>query len=262
MGNSWHEMLDEAAALWRESRCAIALTGAGISVPSGIPDFRSPEGLWAKYDPNRVASIQALRRRPGEVWAFLKEAVLTFSQAAPNPAHLALARLEAAGKLEGIITQNIDGLHQKAGSANVVEFHGAARRFYCMGCKQDYDPALVEGLTDSELPWTCERCGAVIRPDFVFFGEHIPGPALAASLSLAQKADLAVIVGTSGAVAPANTLSHQVKGHGGKVLEINLGKSEFGSMPDAVLHGPAEEILPALADYILTRADEPRLEST
>ncbi len=235
-----------AAALWREASHAVAITGAGISVPSGIPDFRSPGGLWETHAPGEVATLAALRSRPDRVWEFLYDAMAIFGAATPNPAHTALAQLEEAGRLEGVITQNIDGLHQAAGSRNVVEFHGNGMRFYCMRCKTDHDAAHARTLQRHELPWLCE-CGGVVRPDIVFFGEHIPPHALSESLRLAETADLVVVVGSSGEVAPANTLPGRIKAHGGTMIEINLGQSAFGDMADVVVRTSAERALPAIA---------------
>jgi NAD-dependent deacetylase len=251
MARHWHEAAARAADIWREATCVFALTGAGISVPSGIPDFRSPGGLWERYRPEEVATLQALRSRPEKVWQFLREAALIFGDAAPNPGHEALAALESAGRLEAVVTQNIDGLHQRAGSCNVVEFHGTAQRFYCMGCRKVFDPALVRDLKPEDLPWCCNTCGKVVRPDFVFFGEQIPTTALQQSMDLASRADLVVIVGTSGEVAPANTLPTQVKRRGGRVLEFNLQPSLYSGVPDVSIFAPAEESLPHVRDLLL-----------
>ena len=251
MSRPWQALAEEAAALWRRAGCVIALTGAGVSVPSGIPDFRSPGGLWARYDPAEVATIQALRKRPKRVWEFIREAVLVFGQARPNAAHRALAALEASGRLEAVITQNIDNLHQEAGSRRVIEFHGSGKRFYCMDCRKQFDPAGAASIAAEALPWRCDACSGVIRPDFVFFGEQIPTAALSESLELAGRADLAVIVGTSGEVAPANSIPYQVKAAGGKVVEINLGASSYAGLPDVVLRAPAEEVLPVLEELLL-----------
>lgn len=249
MSDLWWNAAQEAASLWRNSRSVVVLTGAGISVHSGIPDFRSPGGLWTRYSPDEVATVQALKYRPERVWEFLVEASAMFDEAEPNDAHLALARLENAGFISGIVTQNIDGLHQAAGSTRVVEFHGSGRRFYCMECNRDHDPARAATLSREELPLRCS-CGGVVRPDFVFFGEHIPPAALSESLALAREADLAVVVGTSGEVAPANTLPRMIKQQGGRVLEFNLGSSGYALLTDVLVQGPAEETLPAVADLL------------
>jgi NAD-dependent deacetylase len=247
----WQAKAEQTADLWRQARFPIALTGAGISVASGIPDFRSPDGLWTRHDPAEVATLDALHSRPDKVWDLVYDIMLVLERAKPNPAHTALAELEAGGRLKAIITQNIDSLHQQAGSRNVVEFHGSGRRFYCMGCHEEYDPAGVRSLTRDDLPWTCGMCQRVIRPDFVFFGERIPEEPMGESMRLMELADLCLVVGTSGEVAPANTLPYRIKASGGRVVEINLGPSIFGELPDVRFDAPAEEVLPSLARLVL-----------
>ncbi|KHK02214.1 SIR2 family NAD-dependent protein deacylase [Desulfovibrio sp. TomC] len=244
--------LDRAAAMIRGAGRVLALTGAGVSVASGIPDFRSPGGLWERHDPMAVATAEALARQPGRVWAFLHEVLAMVAAARPGPAHFALARLEAAGKLTGVVTQNIDGLHQAAGSHNVVEFHGGLNRFACMGCGLAHDPALARTLSPEALPWRCEACGGVVRPDSVFFGEAIPLDALHKSSQLAFAADVVVVAGTSGEVAPANLLPREIKARGGGVVEINLTESAYQGLADVCITAPAEIALPALADRVLS----------
>jgi len=245
--------LRKAARLLRQSGHAFALTGAGLSVASGIPDFRSPGGLWSRHDPMEVATAEALRLAPRRVWEFLLDALATLRQAEPNPGHLALARLEKEGRLAGVVTQNIDGLHQAAGSRNVIEFHGGIGRYYCLGCGRDYDPAQAFRLTSRDIPWRCAACGGLIRPDIVFFGEGISLDALTKSDQLALAADLIVVVGTSGEVAPANGLPREVKARGGVVVEINLSESTISPLADVRIAAPAEEALPILADLVLSQ---------
>lgn len=252
MSQSYEELLDRAAAVLKTARLPIALTGAGISVPSGIPDFRSPGGLWSKYDPQRVASIDALHRTPLDVWEFVMDAALTFDGARPNPAHDALARLEEGGRLSAIITQNIDNLHTAAGSSKVIEFHGNCLRFYCMDCGAEHDPARVRELRRDDLPWRCDGCSGVVRPDFVFFGEMIPERALRETMLYAGEADVCLIVGTSGEVAPANSIPRQVKAAGGTVIEVNIGGTLFDGVTDIRFDAPAEKVLPALAERVLS----------
>jgi len=240
-------LLARAAETLKSARHAVAFTGAGISVPSGIPDFRSPGGLWSRFDPMEVASIGALRRDPKRVWEFLVEAMDFFGHAAPNPAHLALAEMERAGRIRAVITQNIDGLHQEAGSRRVVEFHGGCQTFYCMGCKAPHDPGLARKITASDIPWRCAACGGVVRPDVVFFGEGIPQAALHEASRLAAQADAVLIVGTSGEVAPANQIPANIKARGGTVIEINLGPTLYRDITDIRFDAKAEEVLPLLA---------------
>lgn len=251
MSKSLDDKIECAADFWRDAKFPIALTGAGISVPSGIPDFRSPGGLWERYDPGLVASISGLRSKPRKVWEFLLDLDKLTRNAKPSPAHTALADLESAGKLRGVITQNIDNLHQRAGSGHVVEYHGTAARYYCMWCKKEFEPEHVRTLREENLPWTCDECGKVIRPDFVFFGEQIPPKAVSESNRLVAAADLLLIVGTSGEVAPCNMIPARVASSGGVVIEINLGRTSFNGLTDLRFDAPAEEVLPAIAWRVL-----------
>lgn len=248
-GTTLEFQLDRAAEALASARHAVAFTGAGISVPSGIPDFRSPGGLWSRYDPEEVASIGALRANPRRVWEFLAEAMDFFGRARPNPAHLALAELEKAGRLRAVITQNIDGLHQAAGSVEVIEFHGGCENFYCMRCKTVFPAAQARTLSPDALPWRC-ACGGVVRPDVVFFGEGIPAAAMQKAQAHAAAADFVLIVGTSGEVAPANQIPMRVKHSGGLVVEINLGPTLYRNVTDIRFDAPAEEVLPLLASRI------------
>jgi len=247
----WGEACERAASLLRRAKKAVAFTGAGISVPSGIPDFRSPGGLWSKYDPVKVASLQAMNTNPAGVWRFLVDTARIFRPAKPNPAHLALAGLERAGLLAGIVTQNIDGLHQAAGSGNVVEFHGGWGDWYCRRCGQGWDHSRVHELEPHELPVLCP-CGGLIRPPVVFFGEGIPEAARRASDALLSGADLVLIVGTSGDVAPANAMPRRVKNAGGAVVEINLGATAYEGISDVRLDASAERVLPLLYDLAVS----------
>lgn len=250
MHQSWQSGCAEAARLLAGARKAVALTGAGVSVPSGIPDFRSPGGLWTRFDPMRVATARALKHDPEAVWEFMAAAMDLFGQARPNPAHLALAELERRGLLAGIVTQNIDGLHQAAGSRSVVEFHGSAERFSCLGCGLGQSRAAMPGLLAQGVPPRCPECGGVVRPDVVFFGEGIPMGAVLGSEELVAGADLALIVGTSGEVAPANAIPLRVARAGGKVVEVNLGPTAYGNVSDLRLDAPAEEVLPRILELL------------
>ena len=245
------DAIEQIARLWPASGKAIVLTGAGISVASGIPDFRSPGGLWSKYDPMEVATVQALEHSPKNVWRFLLDAISVMAHAKPNPAHAALARLERAGLVQGVITQNIDGLHQAAGSQNVVEFHGSMARYHCHACGLAHDAAKALTLTADIIPWRCDACNGVVRPDIVFFGEAIPLDALEKSGQLADAAGFMLVVGTSCEVAPASALPRMVKQHGGVVAEINMQPSRLAGFFDFSLQGKAEAALARLADTLL-----------
>lgn len=215
--------LAELADLLKTSKSAVALTGAGISVESGIPSFRGAHGLWTRYNPMEYAHIEAFITNPVKVWKLLRELEETIARARPNPAHYALAALEKMGRLQAVITQNVDNLHQEAGSRNVIEFHGNARRFVCLHCGQRFDPATLDF---TQLPLYCS-CEGLIKPDIVFFGEEIPVDANKAAFDLAETCDLMLVVGTSAAVMPANYLPYAAKKNGARIVEINLETTEL-----------------------------------
>ncbi len=247
-----NNLYEKVASLWKESNFQIVLSGAGISVASGIPDFRSPGGLWTKYNPMEVATIQALIQHPEKVWEFFVETLKVLEKAKPNPSHIALAELEKNNKLKGIITQNIDNLHQMAGSKNVIEYHGNAYKFFCRKCGKKVSFNKVKNIIKQSIPPYCE-CGGLIRPDVVFFGEGIPSLARQNADLLTSQADIILVVGTSGEVAPANFIPHMVKHRGGIVVEVNLGPSNYQTLSDFRFNAPAEEVLPKLKDFILNK---------
>ena len=236
---------EKLAAILSRHRRLVALTGAGISVESGIPDFRSPGGLWERFDPLEYAQIRAFRRNPAKVWTMLKEMDAVITAAQPNPAHYALAELEARGLLLGIITQNVDNLHQAAGSQRVVEFHGNALRFICDTCKGQHPR---ETLDFSHTPLYC-LCGGLIRPDVVFFGEAIPEAAQQEAEELARDCDLLLVIGTSGEVAPASYLPYTAKEHGAIIVENNLEPTSLTrNLTDHFLPGPAGRLWPRVIE--------------
>lgn len=241
--------LENAADALKNARCAMAFTGAGISVESGIPPFRGPGGVWSKHDPDKFEKAY-FRRHPDEVWPLLKEIFFDmFGRAKPNSAHLALADLEAAGKLAGIVTQNIDGLHQAAGSMVVHEYHGSTRRMQCMSCRA-YFP--TEDISLQRLPPSCPACGGLLKPDFVFFGEGIPSDVHRASSELAKQADVCLIIGTGGTVQPAGRIPYIVKNHGGIIIEINLYDTDYSyTFSDYFLQGKAGWMTPKLVHAVL-----------
>lgn len=230
-----------AAELLRERGGAIALTGAGISVDSGIPDFRSAGGLWSRYDPAEYAHIEAFRRDPDKVWRMLREMESLVTGAAPNPGHLALAELERRGVLRGVITQNIDGLHQRAGSREVVEFHGGADRLVChCGVRLPAAEAPPGGAP------RCPGCGAVLKPDIVFFGEAIPAEALRRAFRLAGECRVVLVVGTSATVSPAAEVPVLARQRGAALVELNLERTPLSPLCDLCVRGSSSDTLPAL----------------
>ncbi len=242
--------LENAAQLLRDARCAIAFTGAGISVESGIPPFRGPGGVWTRYDPAKFEKSY-FKRNPEEVWPLLKEIFFDkLGRAKPNPAHIGLAKLEAVGKLAGVVTQNIDGLHQAAGSKAVYEYHGSTRRMQCMDCREFFDAKLISLET---LPPKCPKCGGLLKPDFVFFSEPIPFDVHIEATELAKKSDVCLIVGTGGEVMPAGRIPYVVKNAGGRIIEINLYETQYSyTTSDYYLEGKAGTMVPKLLDLVLS----------
>lgn len=238
-------IIEEAADAIAGSRRTVALTGAGISVESGIPPFRGKGGIWEIYDPMEYASIDAFIRNPEKVWRVLLMATINdLKKAVPNMAHLGLARLEAAGRLGTIITQNVDGLHQQAGSRDVIEFHGSFAKFRCLRCDR---AATLSDLDLSTLPPPCE-CGGIYRPDCVFFGEMIPPHHLERSHALAGRCDVMLVVGTSATVQPAATLPLVAKQAGAVVIEVNPEKTPLTRQAsDFFLKGAAGAVMDRLA---------------
>lgn len=241
------DTLREIAEILAASTSTVALTGAGISVDSGIPAFRGSQGLWGKYDPMEYASIEAFLRDPARVWSMLSELDELILTAKPNQAHRALTQLEALGALDIVVTQNIDGLHQEAGSRAVVEFHGSSRRLTCLECGQ------VMGrneLSMDVLPPHC-HCGGLIKPDVVFFGEPIPQRAMMAAMAAAQGCAVMLVVGTSAVVAPASHLPILAQSAGAKVIEINLEPTPLtGRVADVSIRANGSEVLPLLVEMV------------
>ncbi len=216
---------DQAAQWITEAGHIVAFTGAGISVESGIPTFRGPEGLWSHYDP-QILDLQWFLDHPEASWQAIKEIFYNYmgTKARPNAAHRFLAALEHRDKLGGIITQNIDSLHQSAGSRNVVEFHGTAQQLECTQCRRKWD--YEEGMLNT-LPPQCPHCGGLLKPDFVFFGEAIPPDAYQKSLDLIHAADLLLIIGTTGEIMPASMLPYENRK--ARTIEINIEPSSYTS---------------------------------
>ncbi len=215
-----------AADAIREAKRTVGFTGAGISVESGIPPFRGEGGLWSKYDP-ALLQLDHFLSSPDTSWKVIREIFYDFfGSAVPNAAHRGLAELERQDLLKGgVITQNIDNLHQDAGSRTVHEFHGSAGRMICLACGEKKPSAEIDL---QRLPPTCPDCGGLLKPDFIFFGEGIPEDVSAASFHEAELADLFILVGTTGEVMPACLIPSLAKQNGAKVIEINVEPSNYG----------------------------------
>jgi NAD-dependent deacetylase len=242
-------LLRQAAALIRRSRLTVAMTGAGVSVESGLSDFRSPDGIWSKYDPREYAYIDSFLRNPRKVWRFIEELIEGYGDVQPNAGHQAMARLEEAGLLAAVITQNIDNLHQAGGSRHVVEFHGNMHRLVCLDCQNHY--AISDEKVMSRMPPECE-CGRILKPDFIFFGEMIPTRALESSFSLAARCEVLLVAGTSAEVSPASMIPVEAKRSGAKLIELNLQPTVLtDNLTDIFLEGPFARTMPRLADAVL-----------
>jgi NAD-dependent deacetylase len=239
----------DAVADYRKSDFPVALTGAGVSVDSGIPDFRSEEGLWNVFDPWEYATIEAFRTTPRKAWIFYRSLARNLRDAKPNPAHKALARLESEGGLNGIITQNIDGLHGDAGSRNVLEVHGDARRLHCLRCGR-LTPALADHYSSQEVP-ECDRCGNPLKPNVVLFGENVR--LSEQSSQLLERCDLLLVVGTSAEVYPVADFPRQILRNGGKLIEFNNRDSVLSSFCSHRIYGPASETVPQFVENALQR---------
>jgi len=238
-----------AAEAIKKSTNLISLTGAGISVESGIPDFRSAGGLWEKYDPAIYASIDTFNNHPEKAWDMIFEMVEVTTSAEANPAHKALAELEALGYLKAVITQNIDNLHQEGGSREVIEYHGNASRLVCRKCGSHYSAEEYD-ISTRQIP-KCSRCSQILKPEVVFFGEMIPNEALVQSHNLAQFADAVIVVGTSALVYPAASIPYEAKERGATIIECNVEKTGLTrQITDIFIEGPAGQTLPRIVKAV------------
>lgn len=242
------ELVERAAELLRSARHPVALTGAGISTPSGIPDFRSPSsGLWEQADPMVVASIGGFRRDPQAFYDWLRPLLRQMTEAEPNPAHRTLAALEQAGRLRALITQNIDGLHQRAGSQRVLELHGHLRTATCMRCcrRTPTEPLIGDLLASRDVP-RCRDCGGVLKPDVILYGEMLPIDILQGAEAEAMACDVMLVVGSSLTVTPASLLPEAALRCGAHLLIVNRGGTDLDSAAEVVLHEDVAEALPAI----------------
>lgn len=236
-----------AAALLRSARCAVALTGAGISTESGLPDFRSHDGLWANVDPMEIASRAALKHRPEAFYEFYRHRLSKLGQAQPNAGHRALAALERAGRLQTVITQNVDGLHQAAGSSQVIELHGNLREAACIGCGAVGPIDRLLGALESGVLPRCQRCGALLKPNVVLFEDLMPeGPWQRAVLA-ARACQVMLVVGSSLQVTPAAWLPQEALDRGGRLVIVNREATAYDARAAVTLQGEAGPLLSLLA---------------
>jgi NAD-dependent deacetylase len=230
--------MSELERLLRERQPCIVLTGAGISTESGIPDFRSAAGIWARYDPMEYATIEAFRRDPEKVWEFYALRLDVLADAEPNAGHLALAELERRGLVAAVVTQNIDGLHQRAGSQEVIEVHGSTRTATCLDCG-------TEESLDRAAP-RCPRCGAIMKPGVVMFGELLPAGAMERATELARAARLLLVVGSALEVYPVAGLPEETLSGGGALAIVNRGPTPYDGRADLKIDAGAGETLTRL----------------
>jgi NAD-dependent deacetylase len=236
------EIPDRLIPTLRDAGRVVVLTGSGVSAESGVPTFREAQtGLWARYDPQRLASLDAFARDPRLVWEWYEWRRDLVSSAEPNPAHLALAELERRVPELELVTQNVDGLHESAGSSGVIELHGNIMRSKCSA-----EGVIVEGYEGGESPPPCPRCAAPLRPDVVWFGEMLPVRAIERASEAARGCDLFLSVGTSGLVYPAAALPYEALEHGATLVEVNPEGTPLTPRADFVLSGRAGEVLPEL----------------
>ncbi len=240
--------VEELAALVEERGPAVVLTGAGMSTESGIPDFRSASGIWAEVDPFEVASIEAFHRDPLRVWRWYGPRIGGLLAAAPNPGHVALAGLERDGHVRAVVTQNIDMLHTRAGSVDVVEVHGSIRRFECLACEADGVPLdeVLQQLETREAP-ECVGCGAILKPGVVMFGELLPAQEMARAEELCRETGLLVVVGSSLAVWPVAGLPSGTLRADGAVAIVNFEATPYDDDAAVVVRASSAETLAAVS---------------
>ncbi len=246
------DLIQQAAELIAQAHHAVALTGAGISTASGIPDFRTPAtGLWARTDPLEVATVQAFRHRPAEFFNWIRPLAQQMRSAQPNAAHRALAQLESSGQLTSVITQNIDRLHQRAGSINVIELHGNIEASTCVRCYRVYpSETFIDALLNEGSVPTCPVCGGVLKPNVILFGEALPVHALMAAKRAAAACDLMLIAGSSLEVQPASDLPVLAHMHHAKLIIINREPTYADHLGDVVMQADVAAVLPQITAAI------------
>jgi len=244
------------AELFESRQPCVVLTGAGISTESGIPDFRSAGGIWEQYDPAAVAHIDALRRDPARVWSFYALRLGALAAAEPNDGHRALAELEERGWIRATVTQNVDGLHQRAGSREVVEVHGSLREAECIRC--GVRVPMEDAVASLPVP-PCPECGEILKPGVVMFGELLPGDAIARAQKLAAEARLLVVVGSALEVYPVADLPGETLAAGGALAIVNHGRTRWDPRAEVVIDAGAGETLRVLAAALdMVESDRPR----
>jgi len=245
--------LQQAAGLIRESKLAIILTGAGFSTPSGIPDFRSAgSGLWNRDNPMEVASLTAFQKHPDRFFAWIRSLATSIWNAQPNPAHLVLADLERAGIIKAVITQNIDGLHQRAGSKNVLELHGTLQTLHCLACQSPFatDQFIQPFIAEGTLP-RCPTCQSLLKPGIVLFEEMLPMDVWRKAEQYCRRCDLIIVAGSSLEVIPASQLPLEAVRHGARLIITNRTPTYLDPFADAIFRDDLAAVIPQLASLVL-----------
>jgi NAD-dependent deacetylase len=243
--------IQRAAELIGGARRGLALTGAGVSAESGIPTFRGAGGLWTRYDPVKVASIEYFMADPSAYWSVSKDRGRVALAARPNPGHHALAALEASGRLVGVVTQNTDGLHQDSGSRTVIEVHGSSRTVQCLDCWNREPRGEVQARLDVEMPPRCRICGGTfLKPTVVLFGEPLPRAAIQQALTFARQADVMIVVGSSLVVYPAAEIPLVATRSGAQLIVINAEPTPLDELAAVVIRGKSGEVLPEIVELI------------
>jgi len=240
------QLIEHAARVLQNARYGVALTGAGISTPSGIPDFRSPgSGLWEHADPFEVASIYGFRANPQKFYDWVRPLARLVLQAEPNAAHRALAALEAQARIRVVITQNIDNLHQRAGSKNVVEVHGHFREATCLQCNRRVPTQgfIAEFVARGSVPH-CEKCGGVLKPKAVLFGENLPFYEVDQAIRAVEQCDVMLVAGSSLEVAPVADWPFVARERGAKIIIVNFEPTPLDRSADVVIHDDVAVVLP------------------
>lgn len=252
-GNRLSISIKSAVQLIKNANLSVALTGAGSSTPSGIPDFRSSgTGLWTRFSPIEIASLTAFRHNPERFFEWFRPLASHILTSTPNPAHFALARLEQHKHLNTIITQNIDGLHQRAGSLNVLQVHGTLDTMTCIGCYQQVSAnGYKESFIDAgKIPY-CDTCGNILKPDVVLFEEQLPARIWIKAHRIAQACDLMIVAGTSLVVSPVAQLPEQAKKNGAIIIIVNKSTTYMDEFADVVIRGDVADILPEITVNLL-----------
>lgn len=245
--------IEQAAAMLASARRVVALTGAGISRPSGIPDFRSDSGIWAQYDPMEVASLRSFRRDPRPFYGWYSSLYRTIQKAEPNPAHHAITMIQDTGRLEAVITQNVDGLHQRAGTREVYEMHGHNRSASCQECGATVPfSALLGDIHRERVPYC--SCGGAFKPDVVLFDEELPRGIFWLAQRAVERCDVLIVAGTSLEVFPVSDLPLAALRRGARIIVVNFEETYIDEQAEVVLHEDVADALPAIVNRMLAAA--------